>query len=430
MPRIAEHRDVTVKRQYSCFTYCRHHVISVRANSTRQLHVLHRLENNDYSLDFWSEPSLVRPTHIRVPPTLVDTVTTLLRREGFKPETIQSDLQRLIDQENGAGLSSYSTGGQETRRPETHYLTFTEIESFLKNLTNEYPERVELKSLGETYEKRPIYRIKISSDLNATDKPVVWIQAMTHAREWITGAATLYTIKRLAQQSDEESREMLANFDWHIIPVHNPDGYVYTHTSDRMWRKNRNPNKRKKCRFLCGLCYGTDLNRNWDINWGGVGSSSNKCSQTFRGIKAFSEQETRAVRDAVLSTPNNRMFFSVHAYSQLILIPDGFRTEKPDDFADLKRVADRASGAMYNVNGERYQTGTSADLLYIASGNSEDYMRKADGPGIKWSFTYELRPDADSTHNGFLLDRRWIIPTAKELFASFYTFAAEISNVE
>ena len=30
-----------------------------------------------------------------------------------------------------------------------------------------------------------------------------------------------------------------SHFEWHIIPVLNPDGYVHTWTRDRMWRKNR-----------------------------------------------------------------------------------------------------------------------------------------------------------------------------------------------
>ena len=29
------------------------------------------------------------------------------------------------------------------------------------------------------------------------------------------------------------------NFEWHIIPLLNPDGYQYSRTTDRLWRKNR-----------------------------------------------------------------------------------------------------------------------------------------------------------------------------------------------
>ena len=40
----------------------------------------------------------------------------------------------------------------------------------------------------------------------------------------------------------------------YFLPVLNPDGYEYTHTHDRMWRKNR-------ARY--GECVGVDLNRNF-----------------------------------------------------------------------------------------------------------------------------------------------------------------------
>ena len=42
-----------------------------------------------------------------------------------------------------------------------------------------------------------------------------------------------------------------------------------------------------------------DPNRNFDILHGRVGSSNDACQDTFHGDSAFSEQESRAVRDAV-----------------------------------------------------------------------------------------------------------------------------------
>lgn len=41
----------------------------------------------------------------------------------------------------------------------------------------------------------------------------------------------------------------------HIVPILNPDGYEYTHTCDRMWRKNKAKHG--------GVCVGVDLNRNF-----------------------------------------------------------------------------------------------------------------------------------------------------------------------
>lgn len=38
------------------------------------------------------------------------------------------------------------------------------------------------------------------------------------------------------------------------MPLANPDGYEYSHTTDRLWRKNRSGK---------GRCAGIDLNRNF-----------------------------------------------------------------------------------------------------------------------------------------------------------------------
>lgn len=82
--------------------------------------------------------------------------------------------------------------------------------------------------------------------------------------------------------------------DFYIVPVLNPDGYEYTHTIDRMWRKNRRVPK-------TGSCIGTDLNRNFGYKWGGLGASKNPCDETFRGTAAFSEPESKAIKDYITS---------------------------------------------------------------------------------------------------------------------------------
>jgi carboxypeptidase A1 len=60
---------------------------------------------------------------------------------------------------------------------------------------------------------------------------------------------------------------MLDTFEVFVAPLLNPDGYEFSRASNRYWRKNRRSNGK-------GV-YGVDLNRNWDINWGLVGTMGN-----------------------------------------------------------------------------------------------------------------------------------------------------------
>ena len=34
-------------------------------------------------------------------------------------------------------------------------------------------------------------------------------------------------------------QELVDGLDWYIVPVVNPDGYAYSWTDDRLWRKTR-----------------------------------------------------------------------------------------------------------------------------------------------------------------------------------------------
>ena len=94
---------------------------------------------------------------------------------------------------------------------------------------------------------------------------------------------------------DSQITAIMQDIRWHILPVINPDGYTYAWDQDRLWRKNRRNNG--------DGTFGVDWNRNFDANWGGPGSSSNTNSDIYHGPSAFSEPETRALRDYILSRP-------------------------------------------------------------------------------------------------------------------------------
>jgi hypothetical protein len=98
--------------------------------------------------------------------------------------------------------------------------------------------------------------------------------------------------------------------------------YDLTGDPYREWRKNRQPNTGSGS-------IGTDLNRNYDYDWGCCrGSSGTPSSLTYRGKKAFSAPGTQAMRDFGKSRVVNgrqqiRTAITFHTNGELILWPYG-----------------------------------------------------------------------------------------------------------
>ena len=85
-----------------------------------------------------------------------------------------------------------------------------------------------------------------------------------------------------------------------------------------------------------------DLNRNYGYMWGtdDDGSSPSPDSEVYRGPSAFSEPETRAVRD-LFQGRDFRAVVSFHSYSQTILYPWGFADVPTDRDGLLREIGAR-----------------------------------------------------------------------------------------
>jgi len=118
------------------------------------------------------------------------------------------------------------------------------------------------------------------------------------------------------------------SFDYYVFPSVNPDGYVYTHTTDRMWRKTRIPGG--------SSCYGTDANRNFDFHWLEIGASTNPCSETYAGPSPFSEIESRLLANFLTSMSDKfDVYLAFHSYSQLLLFPFGHNNDHISNYDEL-----------------------------------------------------------------------------------------------
>ncbi|TOF71443.1 hypothetical protein CGJ15_28030, partial [Vibrio parahaemolyticus] len=67
---------------------------------------------------------------------------------------------------------------------------------------------------------------------------MIFIDGGIHAREWIAPATVTYIVNELVTHSDTYD-DLLSNVNFYVMPVINPDGYAYTFTDDRLWRKTR-----------------------------------------------------------------------------------------------------------------------------------------------------------------------------------------------
>ncbi|KAL3884350.1 hypothetical protein ACJMK2_024496 [Sinanodonta woodiana] len=395
-------------------SYRSYKLISVQALNETQVKYLQSIHDTEnYEVDFFSDPSLIRTTDILVAPWDYGRLNNVLRQAGFDVKVMVEDMQTLIDEEMMAMAATPLNFDYRNNYP-----TLDQAYLLIDDLASKYSDLITVTTLGYSHQGRALKQVKISKN-TGTSKPAIWIEATTHAREWVSLSVALGIMHNLVNahgNTEKASLDLLAAFDWYINPIHNPDGYVYTHTTDRLWRKNR------QIISGCGSIVGVDLNRNWDVNHGGTGSSASCSSDTFHGGSPFSAPETAALKAAVEATPNVKAFFSFHSYSQLILLPYAYTTATAPNYNVLKTMGDNAANALYEVSKRRFTVGAAAQILYAAAGGAYDYfyVRR----GIQYSFTYELRP---SGLPYFELPAREIAAAIDETWASFVSFAEQIA---
>merc|ERR1711997_25683 len=351
--------------------------------------------------DFWKDPVIGRSADIMASPQMLPELQQFLSKHGIHYTVMIEDVEAVT---------------QSQMKPNTRldagfdwedYQSHDDINAFIDGLAASNSEWIAIKSIGQSHEGRDMKVIEINKA--GPGKPIAWIEAGIHAREWIASATATFMINELVNNY-EENKAIVDNLNIHFIPMANPDGYEYSRNSDRMWRKNRNPSPGKDS---SKACKGVDLNRNWGYHWGEAGVSHNTCSDIYCGTGPFSELESLNIKNYVEALePTPVLGHCIHSYSQLWLWPYGYAYNAyPPNKAEIKKLAEDAADALYQVHGTVFDPINSAEL-YPAAGASDDWYRG--GLGTRYSFTTELR---DTGYYGFVLPPEQIIPSGEELFA-------------
>ncbi|XP_041852432.1 carboxypeptidase A5 [Melanotaenia boesemani] len=399
-------------------TFEGHQVLRVIPKDEVQLSHIKVLEDMmEFELDIWKGVTGVSfPVDVRVPSHTLQSVTDYLESLDIDYSTMIEDLQVLLDEELEE-MESAVLDSEPRSTDSFNYATYhpiNEIYSFQDMLVAENPNMVSKIVIGQSFEGRPLNVLKFST--GGTNRPAIWIDTGIHSREWVTQASGTWFAKKIVTDygRDPVLTAILDKMDIFLEIVTNPDGYYYTHSNNRMWRKTRKPNPGSSC-------VGVDPNRNWDAGFGQPGASSSPCSETYRGPSAHSEPEVKAIVDFVKSHGNIKAFVSIHSYSQMLLYPYGYTYTPAKDEAELHKLAQKAITDLASLYGTRYRYGSIINTIYQASGGTIDWTYNQ---GIKYSYTFELR---DTGRYGFLLPANQIIPTAEETWLALmaimdYTF--------
>jgi len=383
--------------------YDKHQVFRLVPADNEQLEALRKLEKETQELNFWTGVrGLNIPVDVMVPPHLLREFHSAVRKNKLNSEVFIPDVQKAIDNERPAQNLRAGYGW-------TDYYDLNDTYAYLRSLAADYPDVVKLYVGGTTFEGREILGVKLSFK---EGNPKIFVESGIHAREWICPALATWILNQLLTSEDADIRFIAENFDWYVFPSVNPDGYQYSHTTNRMWRKTVTNGT---------VCNGVDPNRNWDDRWNEGGASSDECSEIYAGTGPFSTVETASL-SATITELKPTIYFCLHSYDQLLMIPFGHRQETAENYDELMKIGNKAAVALSQRYGTQYVVGSIIDAIYMATGGSMDWAKSK--LGVPYTFEWELR---DKGRYGFLLPADQIVPTALETLDSMISILRDVN---
>ncbi|AVP96662.1 peptidase M14 [Ahniella affigens] len=227
------------------------------------------------------------------------------------------------------------------------YRTVSETNALITNLVAANPNLATVIDIGDSWRKSTptaqepgfdLRVLKLTNSAIAGPKPRMFVMSGLHAREYtpVEVNATFAEWLLNNYQTDATARWLLDYNEFHLLLQANPDGRIIAE-SGQSQRKNRRDHG-----GCSGVLDGVDLNRNFQIDWTGSGSSTSLCNETYRGTAVLSEPESTAVNSYIASIfPDTRpgalsdytqaaaadtqgLYLDVHSYSEVVLWPWGF----------------------------------------------------------------------------------------------------------
>ncbi|KAL7625942.1 hypothetical protein AAE478_002711 [Parahypoxylon ruwenzoriense] len=270
------------------------------------------------------------------------------------------------------------------------YHAYSDHLTYLKDLQSSFSSNSELITAGKSFEGRDIQGIHLWGSGGKDSKPAIYFHGNVHAREWISSKVVEYVTYQLVAnyENDTTIKGFLDNYDFYILPIVNPDGFLYTQSTNRLWRKNRQTRTGTSA-------IGTDINRNWPYKWDGEGSSTSPGSE---------------LGDQLAAKNGIKLYIDWHSYGQYVLTPYGYSCSASAENQDKQNsLAKDTASAIAKLYGTRFTTGPTCTTLYATAGGSNDYVTDINKAEYGWAI--ELR---DTGRNGFTLPATQILESGEE----------------
>ncbi|KAI0001121.1 hypothetical protein BJV77DRAFT_1057913 [Russula vinacea] len=355
---------------------------------------------------------------------------------GLLPFHLPPSTSHRVDKDNGTSSCPHAPCSPIAATAATHwdvaspsnatfharYHPLDEIQSFVRDLAAAYPQQVAVVPLGHSGQGRKCSRLRSLPRAppvvldgkgkvggGASPRCGFLVTGAQHAREWVASASALYIAHALLADASEKFSlaRLLERYNFYIVPVPNPDGYVYTWERDRFWYKNRlqlDPEAR---------CIGVDMNRYAGYKWKAKSTRvhtdksgrRNPCSDWYPGSRPFQAPEVNNMENYFSRLPRLKGFLDLRSYGQMLSTPFSYSCKKsPKDAEDQLEAISGAAHAVKKLHGMQFTL-----VLSRAPGNIVDWMYKK--MGVKYSFAAHLR---DTGTYGFALPAQWIRPVGEE----------------